>query len=500
MKQITRISVLLAALLAVVSVCHSQTVTEGRNLRTATPHLSKDSLQRQREGAVERPRQRTSSFRVVDTGQDLCYGNSNSIAYPQPQEPFYGQDAQYQAIPFAFRDNRNGTVTDLNTGLMWEKTPDFVKRNMEEAESHARHLNLGGYSDWRIPSIKELFSIANFSGSIQTMTPYIDTRVFDFEYPDTSKGWRIIDAQYRSSTRYLGITMAGDSAGFGFNFADGRIKGYPISGPGARRFGAGKQYLRCVRGPTYGVNYFVDNNNGTISDRATDLMWTKSDTSSPMNWQQALDYAERLKYAGYSDWRLPNIKELQSIVDYRRTPDAQQVSARGPAIDPIFKVTKEESWCWSSTTHLDNQFGYYVCFGQALSARKWRDKQMNAHGAGAVRSDPKAGNPADWPNGLGPQSDEIRIYNYVRCVRGGVATLRTAPPASSLRRIQRRKPTITLPSAGKRWVLHLDKNKDGKVARSEFDGPPQHFSSFDKNGDGFITESEAPSGPPPGGG
>ena len=42
---------------------------------------------------------------------------------------------------------------------------------------------------------------------------------------------------------------------------------------------------------------------------------------------------------------------------------------------------------------------------------------INVHGAGAQRSDPKSGNPADWEGGFGPQGDEIRIYNYVRAVR-----------------------------------------------------------------------------------
>jgi hypothetical protein len=45
---------------------------------------------------------------------------------------------------------------------------------------------------------------------------------------------------------------------------------------------------------------------------------------------------------------------------------------------------------------------------------------MNVHGAGAQRSDPKSGDPANWPYGHGPQGDEVRIYNYVRCVRGGL--------------------------------------------------------------------------------
>lgn len=42
---------------------------------------------------------------------------------------------------------------------------------------------------------------------------------------------------------------------------------------------------------------------------------------------------------------------------------------------------------------------------------------LDVHGAGAQRSDPKAGNPADYPHGHGPQGDDVRIYNYVRCVR-----------------------------------------------------------------------------------
>jgi len=80
-------------------------------------------------------------------------------------------------------------------------------------------------------------------------------------------------------------------------------------------------------------------------------------------------------------------------------------------------MTETESWFWTSTTHGDNLFGIYICFGRALSAWQWRGQPMNAHGAGAQRSDPKAGDPAGYSRGLGPQGDQIRIYNYARCVR-----------------------------------------------------------------------------------
>jgi ribonuclease BN (tRNA processing enzyme) len=51
-----------------------------------------------------------------------------------------------------------------------------------------------------------------------------------------------------------------------------------------------------------------------------------------------------------------------------------------------------------------------------------------------------------------------------------------------------------------RFIQRLDKDGDGKVSRAEFDGPPEHFTDFDKNSDGFITEDEAPQGPPIGAG
>ena len=54
-----------------------------------------------------------------------------------------------------------------------------------------------------------------------------------------------------------------------------------------------------------------------------------------MNWEDALAYAEDLDLAGYRDWRLPNAKELQSIVDYTRSPD----TTSSAAIDPLFSAS-----------------------------------------------------------------------------------------------------------------------------------------------------------------
>jgi hypothetical protein len=249
---------------------------------------------------------------------------------------------------------------------------------------------------------------------------------------DTSVGDRIIDAQYWSSTEYVSTTMDGAATVFGVNFADGRIKGYPrdagIDGPKT-------EFVLYVRGGmNYGVNSFVDNGDGTITDNATGLLWMQTDSGQGMNWQDALAYCEALSQAGYDDWRLPNAKELQSIVDYSRSP----ATTDSAAIDPLFSVTSmtdeggspDYPFYWSSTTHVSSngsgESGAYIAFGKALGFMSFGGGPvtlMDVHGAGAQRSDPKIGNPADYPEGHGPQGDVIRIFNYVRCVRGGSVTL-----------------------------------------------------------------------------
>ncbi len=90
--------------------------------------------------------------------------------------------------------------------------------------------------------------------------------------------------------------------------------------------------VRAVRGEAYGINNFKDNGDGTISDSATGLMWAKEDNGKGIVWGEALTYAEGATLAGHDDWRLPNVKELQSIVSYDYAPSSKGGSA---AIDPI---------------------------------------------------------------------------------------------------------------------------------------------------------------------
>jgi len=367
-------------------------------------------------------------YTIVDTGQTKCYDNRGEIAPPKPGQPFYGQDAQHPGRSPSYKDNGDDTVTDLNTGLMWVQARG-TKVTGDAAVAGAATCRVGVHTDWRMPTIKELYSLINFNGgfhlSAERSQPYLDTKYFEFKYGDESHGERGIDCQDWSATEYTRTTMNGNPTVFGVNFADGRIKGYPKTMRRREGSTTNKLYVRYVRGnPQYGKNDFHDNGDGTITDRATGLIWQKGDSGKGLNWEQAFAYAGNLKLAGRNDWRLPNAKELQSIADYTRLP----------AIDPSFQIGKlpdgEHPFYWSSTTHLDGppdrQGGaaVYVAFGRALGWMQFPPgvgeyRLMDVHGAGAQRSDPKRGDPAMFPHGRGPQGDVIRIYNYVRCVRDG---------------------------------------------------------------------------------
>ena len=361
------------------------------------------------------------AYPIVDTGQTATYGNTSEIAFPEPGEPFYGQDAQEEGNQPSYVDHGNGTVTDLATGLMWQKGYSG-KMSQGEAAAGASSFGLGGYTDWRLPTIKELYSLIDFSGEdIDPMAstgnkPFIDGEVFDFAYGDTSAGERIIDSQWATSSIYV----AGDLM-FGVNFADGRIKGYGLTSP---RGGDMQFYVRYVRGNTvYGINGFVDHGDGTITDLATGLMWSQDDSGYGMDWEGALAYVQNLNarnHLGYSDWTLPNAKELQSIVDYKRSPDTTDSAA----IDPVFNATAitneagnlDWGFYWTGTTHASARGGQdavYLAFGRGLGYMNGR--YVDVHGAGCQRSDPKAG--AAIPTGRGPQGDVVRVDNLVRVVR-----------------------------------------------------------------------------------
>jgi hypothetical protein len=299
---------------------------------------------------------------IPDTGQTKCYDNSNAeIPCPLPGEPFYGQDGNYlinqpsytklgsagEALP---DDATSWAMVRANmTGLIWEnKTSDGTIHDggktftwcdtnpatnggnqgtcgtgtgdaVTDTEAFIKALNdenFGGFSDWRMPSPHALKTIAEPGRN----NPAINTTWFP----------NAVSLCYWTSTTYAGNS---DNA-------------WCILGDnGGAYYDSTKSYFhpaRAVRGGESGsLGVLVINGDGTVTDTATSLIWQQG-YAGEMTWEAALSYAESLNLAGYDDWRLPNITELQSIVDYNRYL---------PCINStVFPNTAQYSYYWSSTT------------------------------------------------------------------------------------------------------------------------------------------------------
>ncbi|MGD0035787.1 MAG: DUF1566 domain-containing protein [Bacteroidota bacterium] len=229
--------------------------------------------------------QKLLPFKLPDTGQSTSY-----ISTP-------GEDADFIINPMSFTDNRNGTITDNNTGLMWQKT-DGGETTIENATIYCTNLTLGGFADWRLPTSIELFSINNYDH----LNPALDTLFFT---KTQAQYWWTNEKRADDSTRVWVVNSGG---GIGPH-----PKTETVSAGGTKLF-----HVRAVRNPfstTFSVSHFTDNADGTIKDNYTGLTWQKIQSPDTMTWEQGLVYSKSVSLAGKTDWRLPSVKELQSLND-----------------------------------------------------------------------------------------------------------------------------------------------------------------------------------------
>ena len=316
-----------------------------------------------------------SAFVLPDTGQTKCYDSAGIVIDCAGT----GQDGAYNINPMSYADNGDGTVTDNNTGFMWQQGEYlnhytwFYASGTYDAmwnltsQSVCGSLSIGGYFDWRLPTIRELTSIVDYSkGYPQTA---INTEYFPNAHATFFWSSTVSNYPYLGRAWFLGFSYGG-------------FETVPIDPTYQYLY-----FVRCVRGEEYPEQSFVDNKNGTVTDNATALTWQQGEPES-MTFIAALLYCEGISLGGNSDWRLPNIKELESLTDKTRY---------NPAIDTDFFPNAYASDYWSSTSRvpsLRDEFAWTVHFS-----------------TGKIN--------------MGTKNEGVTMppyyydYNHVRCVRGG---------------------------------------------------------------------------------
>ncbi|MBI5510405.1 MAG: DUF1566 domain-containing protein [Deltaproteobacteria bacterium] len=310
------------------------------------------------------------AWQYPDTNERVCYSDSAPIACPASGATFYGQDAQYgwdtHSPPnprFARVEDVVGepAVQDSVTGMVWQgclgglagsgcTSGGAYLQSWSVAVGYCDSLVWGGYADWRLPDFHELFSLADLGRYI----PALDAAAFA-GMPTDVQIW----SATTSATDPLNAWAFWVLDGYSFEYLKSNAhsvlcaRGAPPVGAAAARF------TRSGATPV-------------VTDAKTGLMWqgcvdgktgsTCTGTAASPTWQAALTYCEGLSWATYTDWRLPNLTELWSIVDTRLA---------SPAIDPTAFPQTPTAGHWTASSHYadSGQSAWTVDFANGGSDR-----------------------------------------------------------------------------------------------------------------------------------
>ena len=290
-------------------------------------------------------------------------------------------------LVWEIKENRNGVADytnphDADNTYTWCDTNPDTNGGVEgtcgtnDTEDFIDALNtsnFGGYSDWRLPTFKELLSLVNYTGG----SPFIDKTFFS----STQPGF------------YCASTSSAENPGgaWSIRFDMGMDSG----GGGTSKSSSNNFYVRAVRGGQVpAINRFDVRGDGTVYDQATCLQWQRSSLDrtgdgvpDPMTLSQAVDAAEQLSLGGYDDWRLPNIHELRSILDYSRSIPPINTDIFTDNMSGWYRTTtsRPDSTSWDLVINFDSGNG-----GDASGADDWVSRtasSFSGHGfyARAVR-------------------------------------------------------------------------------------------------------------------
>ena len=214
----------------------------------------------------------------------------------------------------------NGVTLDKVTGLEWQQEYSSSDFTYPSARINCLALELDGKTDWRLPAVKELLSIVNFG----TSNPAIN----DAGFPATEPllYWATTDINTNANKRW--------GVGFGLGSSESADE-------------TSSHKARCVRstGSNSLVQLFKDTGYGSVTDLANGLIWQQQDDNVQRNHSDAMTYCQNLVLTGSNNWRLPEVKELVSIVDFR---------AYIPVIDEQLFPATNSAFYWTATSGADN--------------------------------------------------------------------------------------------------------------------------------------------------
>ena len=266
-----------------------------------------------------------------------------------------------------FSDSGN-TVKDNLTGLVWTKNTNLYNYTLswQAALDYVAGMNAGthpnfGYTDWRLPNVNELKSLTDnsrYNPGLPQGHPF--TNVQSGYYWSSTTGAYGTGGALVVSMRY-GFVGSGDKSG-GYSY--GYFYAWPVRSGQCGSFG---DSVICLPKTGQTISYatgddgdlemgvawpdtrFTDNLDNTAKDNLTGLVWTKNANlpNGTLTWQAALDYVAGMNAGthpnfGYTDWRLPNVNELNSLTD-----NSKYVPAL-PQGHPFINV--QSGGYWSSTT------------------------------------------------------------------------------------------------------------------------------------------------------
>lgn len=264
------------------------------------------------------------------------------------------------------------TQTDTLTGLIWTKDANIAgTKTWQLALDYIKGLNNSnylGHNDWRLPNFTELQSLTN----MQYAKPanWLNTQGFinvqanaywsstTYVYGATKYAWNMsmndgtaLDGT-KSNAFYVWPVRGGQS-GILTLAKTGQTSCWDAAGVAVACSGTGQDGELQV-GAAWPANRFTDNSvttDTTVTDNLTGLVWTKNaNLAGSISWQAALDFVKNLngiRYLGYGDWRLPNRKELESLVN-------RQLTAQAPWLNTQGFINVVSAAYWSSTTDVSS--------------------------------------------------------------------------------------------------------------------------------------------------